>query len=294
MKRLITKVLTIGCVSLGMILLLGSGVIFVAARRSTIPDSINMSSSGMDMSGMDMSTMPMGTPSADATPITSLVAVQTNAPVKSFTLTTQPATIDLGDGKPIDVYTYNGTIPGPELRVQQGDMVVVTLVNKLPVSTTIHWHGVSVPNAEDGVAGLTQDAVKPGASYTYRFIANNVGTYWYHSHQDTSYQLTHGLFGALVVEPKNPTIHYDRDYSLFLHEWNAPSHDGLQGLTTCHATCPELLTINNRTDKVSFAANPGETVRLRFANSGEDSHFPVLVGAPFEVIALDGHDLNGP
>src|SRR5258707_11068930 len=213
MKRLITKVLTIGCVGLGMLLLVGGSVIYVAARRSTLPDTINMSSSdGTDMSSADMNSMSMGTPSADATPITSLVAVQTDAPVKSFTLTTQPATIDIGNGKHFDAYTYNGTVPGPELRVQQGDMVVVTLVNKLPSSTTIHWHGISVPNAEDGVAGLTQDAVKPGESYTYRFIANEVGTYWYNSHQDTSTQLPLGLYGAIIIEPKNQPVHYDRDY----------------------------------------------------------------------------------
>src|SRR5579859_3532955 len=238
MKRLITKILTIGCVGLGMLLLLGGGVIYVAARRSTLPDNINMSSSdGTDMSNMN--SMSMGTPSADATPITSLVAVQTDAPVKSFTLTAQPATIDMGNGKHFDAYTYNGTVPGPELRVQQGDLVVVTLVNKLPVSTTIHWHGMKVPNAEDGVAGLTQDAVKPGESYTYHFVANDVGTYWYHSHQNTSVQLPKGLYGAIIVEPKDPPIHYDHDYTVVLHEWltsNAP----------CQQMCPELLMVNNR------------------------------------------------
>jgi FtsP/CotA-like multicopper oxidase with cupredoxin domain len=142
-----------------------------------------------------------GTPSPDATPMSALVQGPSDAPVKQFTITAQPATIDLGNGNKFDAYTYNGAIPGPELRVQQGDMVEVTLVNKLPVSTTIHWHGMRVPNAEDGVAGLTQDAVKPGQSYTYRFLANDVGTYWYHSHQDTSEQLPRGLYGAIIVEP---------------------------------------------------------------------------------------------
>ena len=118
------------------------------------------------MSGMQMSAMATGTLGAAATPMSKLVAPQSAAPVRAFTLTAQTARIDLGNGKTVDAYTFNGTVPGPELRVQQGDMVVVTLINKLPVSTTIHWHGISVPNAEDGVAGLTQDAVKPGASYT--------------------------------------------------------------------------------------------------------------------------------
>ena len=186
----------------------------------------------------------------------------------------------------MDAYTFNGTMPGPELRVQQGDMVVVTLINHLPKATTIHWHGVSLPNAEDGVAGVTQDAVQPGQSYTYRFLAKDVGTYWYHSHQDTSYQLPHGLYGALIVEPNSPVVHYDRDYTLMLHEWPQPGN--------CFSTCPELLMMNSTTATVSLAAKPGETVRVRIVSAGDDGHLPVLVGAPFKVIALDGHDLNGP
>jgi FtsP/CotA-like multicopper oxidase with cupredoxin domain len=160
------------------------------------------------------------------------------------------------------------------------------VTNKLPVSTSVHWHGISVPNAEDGVPGLTQDAIKPGESYTYRFVANDVGTYWYHSHQETSTQLPLGLYGTLIVEPKNPQVHYDRDYTVVLHEWY---YGG-----TCQQTCPETLMVNNRDDKISFAANPGESVRLRIVNGGDDFHSPVLVGAPFKVIALDGHDLNEP
>ncbi|MEP7288085.1 MAG: multicopper oxidase family protein, partial [Chloroflexota bacterium] len=173
---------------------------------------------------------------------------------------------------------------------QQGDMVVVTLINKLPVSTTIHWHGIGLPNAEDGVAGLTQNAVKPGESYTYRFIANDVGTYWYHSHQETSIQLPIGLYGALIIEPKSPAVHYDHDYTVFLHEWGRGNHT----LTGCHDKCPETLTVNDNANNVSFAAQPGETVRVRVVNSGDETHMPVLVGVLFEVIALDGHDLNGP
>src|SRR5205085_6239129 len=128
----------------------------------------------------------------------------------------------------------------------------------------------------DGVAGLTQDAIKPSESFTYRFVAKDVGTHWYHSHQDSSKQLLLGLYGPLIVEPKNPPVHYDRDYTVVLHEW----YDG----GTCQQTCPQTLMVNNRHDKVSFAANPGENVRLRIVNGGDDFHSPVLVGAPFKEI----------
>ncbi|MBA3869124.1 MAG: multicopper oxidase family protein [Anaerolineae bacterium] len=283
MKHLPGRTLKIVGLTLIMILVVGGSVLYVAARRSVIPDGINMSS---DMNGMDMSNIAMTTPSANSISLTALVAGESDAPVKTFTLTTQTAKIDIGNGKTVDAYTYNGTLPGSEIRVQQGDMVVVNLVNKLPVSTTIHWHGISVPNAEDGVAGLTQDAVQPGKSYTYRFIAKDVGTYWYHSHQDTLEQLPLGLYGAIIVEPKVEAVHYDHDYTVALHEWR-DSGD-------CAQDCPEVLMMNDRIDHVSFAAKAGESIHLRIIAAGDEFHYPVLVGAPFKVIALDGHDLNAP
>jgi FtsP/CotA-like multicopper oxidase with cupredoxin domain len=100
-------------------------------------------------------------------------------------------------------WAYNGTVPGPELRVRHGDRARVTLINQLPDATSIHWHGINVRNAMDGVAGITQDGVRPGASFTYEFIARSAGTYWYHSHQETSNQIPQGLVGTIVVEPKD-------------------------------------------------------------------------------------------
>lgn len=288
MKAETVRILKIVLVGLTVVLLVGGAAAVLAARASVIPDNLNMSST-MDMSAMgDMSGMSMadmGTPPPHATLLTSLFQTPTVAPVKAFTLTAEAARLDIGGGRTVEAYTYNGTVPGPELRVQQGDLVVVTLINHLPKSTTIHWHGVPVPNVEDGVAGVTQDAVQPDQSYTYRFVANEAGTYWYHSHQNTSYQLPHGLYGALVVEPTDPPIRYDRDYAVVLHEWPQPGN--------CFGTCPELLMMNATTGTVRLAAKPGETVRLRIIAGGDDAHEPVVVGAPFQVIALDGHDLNG-
>jgi len=101
--------------------------------------------------------------------------------------------------------------------VTQGDRVRVTLLNRLPVATTLHWHGIRVPNAEDGVAGLTQDAVAPGASFTYEFVASDAGTFWYHSHQDTGTQIPAGLFGALLVEPPGGRVGEDVEQTVLLH-----------------------------------------------------------------------------
>jgi FtsP/CotA-like multicopper oxidase with cupredoxin domain len=215
-------------------------------------------------------------PGQPTTSITTLVESPGNQPVKHFTLTAAETQID-GETR----WALNGSVPGPELRVSQGDRVQVTLINHLPASTTLHWHGVVLPNAEDGVAGVTQDAVAPGAEYTYEFVANEPGTYWYHSHQQTEEQLPRGLFGALVVLPASGGVAEQRDYTLLLH--------GDSG----------HVSINGASDAVHFEANPGETVRLRLINAvvpGMDGgpEAPLLLGAPAKVVALDGRDLIAP
>jgi FtsP/CotA-like multicopper oxidase with cupredoxin domain len=213
-----------------------------------------------------------------STSLTSLTQAPGPEPVKAFTLTAQEAR----SGSQV-AWTFNGTVPGPALYVIQGDRVRVTLVNHLPVSTTIHWHGVVVPNAEDGVAGITQDAVRPGASYTYEFVAHDAGTYWYHSHQDTATQLGHGLFGALIVEPASGHVPEAHEYTIMLHSTPSGSH----------------MAANGTVGDLRFAARPDEQVRLRLINAFPPSMdggpvAPVLLGAPYRVVALDGHELNQP
>jgi FtsP/CotA-like multicopper oxidase with cupredoxin domain len=215
-------------------------------------------------------------PGQPSTSVDVLTAPPGDEPVRSYTLTARVARID---GQ--DAWTYDGTVPGPELRVVQGDRLRVTLVNHLPESTTIHWHGVpGLPDAEDGVAGITQQAVAPGHSTTYEFVVGTPGTYWYHSHQDTSNQISRGLFGALVVEPRSGPSE-DRDYAVVLHS-------GVAGGVAANGS-PDL----------RLAARPGERVRLRLVNAvspGMDGtpESPVLLGAPYRVVALDGRDLNQP
>jgi len=211
-----------------------------------------------------------------STSVANLVATPGNEPVKSFTLT---AGVTMIGGR--QAWAYNGTVPGPELRVTQGDRVRVTVVNQLPDPTSIHWHGIRVPGAEDGVAGITQDAVPPGRSYTYEFIAYDAGTFWYHSHQDASNQVPRGLLGAITVEPRTAAVR-ERDYNLMVHL--------LPGTDTIAV---------NGSPKLQLEAAPGEIVRLRITNGAQPGLdgaplTPVLFGAPYVVAALDGHDLNAP
>lgn len=215
-------------------------------------------------------------PGRASTSVVDLVAPPGSEPVKSFTLTA--AVTRLGGQQ---AWAYNGSLPGPELRVTQGDRVRVTLVNHLPAATSIHWHGIRLPNAADGVSGLTQNAVPPGHSYVYEFIANDAGTFWYHAHQDTSAQVPLGLLGPLVVEPRAGSVPEKRDYSLTVQ------------------TLPGDSIAINGASNLHLDARPGETVRLRLINAAVPDVngppvLPVLLGAPYTVVALDGHDLNAP
>jgi FtsP/CotA-like multicopper oxidase with cupredoxin domain len=197
-------------------------------------------------------------------------------PVRSFTLTAAVTNVAGGQA-----WTFNGTLPGPELRVKVGDRVRATLVNHLPEATSIHWHGLVLPNAEDGVAGVTQNAVAPGASHTYEFVAREPGTYWYHAHQKTNDQIPRGLLGALIIQPW--TVTETRDYSLLIHTLPGGASIAINGTANPH-----------------LDANPGDTVRLRLINGAQPDldksmvQAPVLLGAPYRISALDGHDLNQP
>jgi FtsP/CotA-like multicopper oxidase with cupredoxin domain len=217
-------------------------------------------------------------PGDQSVPVSSLVAPAGNEPVKTFTLTARATRVGADE-----VWTYNGTMPGPELRVTLGDRVRVTLINQLSKPTSIHWHGIRLPNSQDGVAGLTQDAVRPGSSFSYEFIANDVGTFWYHSHQNPVDQIPRGLLGAIVVMPAKKEVAETRDYSLLVHNRANSSDLAVNGSSNLH-----------------FDAKPGETVRLRLINgvvatsSGIAPIEPVVIGAPYVIAALDGHDVNQP
>ena len=124
---------------------------------------------------------------------------------------------NLGDGKVFKAWSFNGAIPGPVIRAQLGNAIRVKFINELPEPSTIHWHGLPVPNAMDGVPGVTQKAVQPGGSFLYEFPAKPAGTYIYHSHQGL--QLDRGLYGALVIDDPNEAKYYDQEFVLVLEDW---------------------------------------------------------------------------
>ena len=208
--------------------------------------------------------------------VATLVADPNRPAEVRVTLTVRKERFRLASGQSIDGYTVNHTSPGPVINAIQGQMVEVRLVNaSVPDGVTPHWHGVDVPNAEDGVAGVTQNAVPVGGSFTYRFVADQVGTYWYHSHQVSHTQVQRGLLGALVVSPRVPEPGVI-DQLAVLHVYDSAS------------------TVNGRTGDVRVNAADGQTVRVRIVNTDNGAAPIWTSGSPYRLVAVDGYDLHGP
>jgi FtsP/CotA-like multicopper oxidase with cupredoxin domain len=225
-----------------------------------------------------------GSGDGQAVSVTELTGPRKGEPDRRFTLTAQEAQVKLASGKTVDAWTFDGQAPGPELRVRQGDLVEVTLLNEdIEDGLAIHWHGLDVPNAEDGVVGVTQDAVRPGETHTYRFRAEQVGTYWYHSHQVSSKQVKKGLFGALVVLPEDYDESEVEDITVAAHRW-----PGEQEFATIATTFGTSDTLDRR------SVSPGTRVQLRLINTDSYPMRFTLSGTPFQVAAIDGTDINGP
>ncbi len=137
-------------------------------------------------------------------------------------LAAAPMRVDLA-GREVPTWGY-GTVPGPEIRLRAGDLMRVQLQNELPEDTTIHWHGLAPPNRMDGVPGLTQAPVTPGEGFTYEFRVPIAGSFMYHAH--VGMQLDRGLYGPLIVEPRDEPLSYDREYTIMLDDWADGLEDG--------------------------------------------------------------------
>ena len=196
--------------------------------------------------------------------------------VKVFEVTAESIQWETEPGKKVEAWAYNGQVPGPQIRVKEGDKVRVVLHNKLKESTCIHFHGIELPNNMDGVPFITQPPVKPGQSFTYEFVvpAGNQGSHMYHSHHNAAKQVGLGLLGAFIVEPKRPRKieRADVDYVMILN-------DGMHGYTLNGKGFPATEPIK---------AKMGQKVRIRFMNEGMMIHPMHLHGMHMTVIDKDG------
>jgi FtsP/CotA-like multicopper oxidase with cupredoxin domain len=201
--------------------------------------------------------------------------------------------VEIFNGVKTKVWSYNGQVPGPEIRLKLGDTLKLNFTNNLPQETTIHFHGVRVPNAMDGVPGVTQDPIQPGETFVYEFTPKDAGTYWYHPHVRSSEQVERGLFGTLVVEDAEPWP-YTQDRVLVIDDWrmtndkqvypqfNTPMdlmHDGRWG---------NVITVNGKL-MPNITARPGERIRFRLVNSSNARvYMPTIDGVSAKIIAVDG------
>lgn len=218
-----------------------------------------------------------------------LVYTQENG-VKIFNLTTSAVKWPILEGVYVTAYTYNGTVPGPMIRVTEGDQVRIIVKNELDDPTTIHWHGVEVPNAMDGVPGITQDPIQPGETFTYEFTAQPAGTFMYHSHFEGDIQVTAGLYAPFIIEPRESTPEVDVDITLMLSEWLI--RDGqTYAAMPMSGMDPNYFTINGKAFPATetIHVRRGERVRLRLIGIGQFIHPMHLHGLPFDIVATDGH-----
>ncbi|MEU7612585.1 multicopper oxidase domain-containing protein [Micromonospora sp. NPDC049204] len=196
---------------------------------------------------------------------------------RQHTLTARTANVSLASGGEVHAWTYDGRLPGTAITATEGDLIEVTLRNTdIDDGVTVHWHGYDVPCGEDGAPGATQHAVKPGGEFVYRFQADQVGTYWYHTHQVSHPGVRKGLYGTLVVSPRERQPAEELDLTLPVH------------------TFDDVAVIGDQADRTVHTARPGALVRLRMINTDSDPHWFALTDTPFRVVAVDGRDLNRP
>ncbi|MEV4376244.1 multicopper oxidase family protein [Streptosporangium sp. NPDC049644] len=253
-------------------------------------------------------------PAAATRAVTDLRGPATGAKVRRFTLTARPATVTLASGRRVEAWTFGGTVPGPTIRVRQGELVEVRLRNAMPdIGVTLHWHGYDVPVGEDGVAGVTQDAVKPGGEFVYRFLAEDPGSYWYHSHDLSDPAVRMGLYGMLVVDPAakgastSPTAASPGSPSGASDTSGGPagsgSSTGTGAKVSDHTVSTHVLggiqtvAVDDEGPVDGLARlriTPGTPVRLRVTATDNVRRTLGLSGTPYRIAAVDGRDLSRP
>ena len=200
-----------------------------------------------------------------------------------------------------DLWLFNGETPGPEIQVRQGERVRVRFINDLDEPASVHWHGIRIENAMDGVSGLTQEPVAPGASFDYDFIVPDAGTFWYHAHNKSWSHVARGLYGALIVDESVPTFDRAYDLTLVLDDWRLAQDGALHEASIgafmdwSHAgRLGNWMTVNGRSNP-RFELAAGEWYRVRLINAANARVFQIDPGAlGAKIIALDGFAFEAP
>ena len=209
--------------------------------------------------------------------------------VKVFHLVAEPIVHEPVAGLTVDAWGYHGRTPGPTIEVVAGDRCRFYVDNRLPEPTSIHWHGVLLPNGMDGIGGLTQKAIGPGETYVYEFTFTKPGTFMYHPHVDEMTQIALGMSGLIVVHPRARPPRRARDYAIMLHEWKVAAGAGRPDPLAMSDF--NVLTMNGKSfpSTAPLVAELGDLVRIRLGNLGPMDHHPIHIhGHAFRVVETDG------
>jgi len=214
-------------------------------------------------------------------------------------LVASPSSIEITGGVETNVWSYNGSVPGPALTAELGDTLQITVRNDLPAATTIHWHGVRVPNGMDGVPDVNQPRIAPGEEFVYEYTPPDAGTFWYHSHTDGSEQLERGLYGSLVItEPvdadTDSSAAYDHDVVWMIDDWLLgedgqidPEFDTAEDRSS-NGRWGNVITVNSGIDE-TLEVQPGQRIRLRLINASNGRVYaPDLGDLSAKLISVDG------
>jgi FtsP/CotA-like multicopper oxidase with cupredoxin domain len=209
--------------------------------------------------------------------------------VREFHLIAEEVDHEFAPGTRVKAWGYNGSTPGPTLECTEGEPVRIRLTNRLPEHTSMHWHGILLPNGMDGVGGLTQPHVQPGETWVYEFTPSHAGTFMYHPHADEMTQMALGMMGFLIVHPRvadEPRV--DRDYAVLLHNWAV--HPGTYRPDPSVMVDFDLWTFNSKVFPAiePMVARRGERVRIRVANLSMWNHPIHLHGHRFVITGSDG------
>jgi FtsP/CotA-like multicopper oxidase with cupredoxin domain len=208
---------------------------------------------------------------------------------KEFHLVAHELEQEFAPGMKVKVWGYNGGTPGPTIEVVEGDHVRIFVTNRLPEHTTVHWHGIFLPNGMDGVGGLLQPHIQPGETYVYEFQVRQHGTFMYHPHADEMVQMALGMMGFFVVHPKTPRAEpIDRDFCIFPHMWAI--HPGTYRPDPMVMLDFDIFTFNGKAfpGTAPLVVGKDERVWMRMANISMTSHPIHLHGHRFWTVETDG------
>ena len=241
----------------------------------------------------EQSAQPPGEPGRDYTPVVTpngwTLPYKVIDGVKVFHLIAEEIEHEFAPGLKAKCWGYNGTTPGPTIEVVEGDRVRFYVTNRLMEPTSVHWHGILLPNGMDGVSGLTQKPIPPGQTFKYEYTLKQHGTHMYHPHFDEMTQMGLGMMGSFIIHPRNPKVRPDRDFTIMLSEWRIDP--GTSRPNPMEMTDFNILTMNSKAfpGTAPLVVKLGDKVRIRLMNLGAMDHHPIhLHGHDFKITETDG------